>query len=466
MNESRAISDTMGVMLVAVVVLSTAAAAGVGIIAYQEAQTPSDVNAAVSASVDGENLTVRHLGGDAMERSTIEIVARGAETHRFAGRDASVVTGDSDDLFEPGERWRWRAGSPLQGDVEVLLVEAGERAVVDTAALRAPWQGEVDEPPTASFTVSNSAPSTGEVVTFDASESSDPEGEIASYDWDFDGDGTWDATGRTASRQYPSTGPVTVRLRVVDEAGNVATTSRQLTVGNQPPVVDVQSSCAGLTCSFSANATDPDVSVTDIEWTFGDGSSGSGASVTHEYAQSNTYEVTVTVQDDTGATTSRTRTVTPDGTLRFVTGEAVRTGQNGKNTAVQIQLENQRASQVRIIAVSVSVSKQHVNAVSGDGYWPGPFRSEFYVATTRDGYADPGWWETYPTGTRLAMSRDAVLDSQATATVTISEFGRARTRCRWFYCWEEFSAKNVPGATVTFEVWLADGTHRTYSFKA
>jgi|GEM_PF-2814126 len=466
MEESRAISDTMGVMLVAIVVLSTAAAAGVGIVTYQEAQTPSDVNAAVSASVDGENLTVRHLGGDAMARSSIEIATRGAENRRFAGLDAVVVTGDSDGLFEPGERWRWQAESPLQGDIEVLLVESGERTVIDTAAMRAPWEGGANEPPTASFTLSNTAPSAGEMVTFDASGSSDPKGTIQSYEWDLDGDGTWDAKGQTASHQYSSVGTVTVRLRVVDDAGDSATTTRQLTVGNQPPAVDVASSCEGLQCSFTADATDPDGTVTGIDWSFGDGSSATGASVTHEYAHHESYEVTVTVQDDDGATTSRTLTVSPAGALRFVSGEAVQTGRNGKKTAVQIRLENQRASAVRIVAVSASVSKSNVNAVSGEGYWPGPYRSEFYVRATQDGYADPGWWEAYPTGTRLEMSQDAVLDAGDDATVTISEFGRVRTRCRWVYCWEEFSAKNVPGATVTFEVWLADGTHRSYSFRA
>ncbi len=45
-------------------------------------------------------------------------------------------------------------------------------------------------------------------------------------------------------------------------------------------------------------------------WTFGDGTSGTGASVTHTYAASGTYTAALTVKDSAGATTSASKTVT------------------------------------------------------------------------------------------------------------------------------------------------------------
>lgn len=45
-------------------------------------------------------------------------------------------------------------------------------------------------------------PTTGEaplIVSFDASGSSDPDGTISQYEWDFENDGTIDATGVTAA---------------------------------------------------------------------------------------------------------------------------------------------------------------------------------------------------------------------------------------------------------------------------
>jgi PKD repeat protein len=44
------------------------------------------------------------------------------------------------------------------------------------------------------------------------------------------------------------------------------------------------------------------VTYVDYAWDFGDGATGNGASITHTYAAEDTYDVTLTVRDDTGAT--------------------------------------------------------------------------------------------------------------------------------------------------------------------
>lgn len=65
-------------------------------------------------------------------------------------------------------------------------------------------------------------------VEFDASESSDLDGEIVRYEWDFEGDGTYEAdTGATATigHNYPSPGayPATVRVTDDQDAQDTAT---------------------------------------------------------------------------------------------------------------------------------------------------------------------------------------------------------------------------------------------------
>jgi len=58
----------------------------------------------------------------------------------------------------------------------------------------------------------------------------------------------------------------------------------------------------GETVTFDASgSSDSDGSIASYDWTFGDGASASGASVTHSYASSGEYTATLTVTDDGGA---------------------------------------------------------------------------------------------------------------------------------------------------------------------
>lgn len=76
------------------------------------------------------------------------------------------------------------------------------------------------QPPTAEFTYQPERPKAGEPVTFDASDSFDFDGEIVSYEWDFDADGLTDATGITVQYAFASPGAYEVTLTVTDNGGN------------------------------------------------------------------------------------------------------------------------------------------------------------------------------------------------------------------------------------------------------
>lgn len=84
--------------------------------------------------------------------------------------------------------------------------------------------------PSAVFSVTTASPTAGEPVSFDASASSDDDGTIASYSWDFDNDGVEDATGATASHTFSSAATYPVTLTVTDDGGATGETSTDVTV--------------------------------------------------------------------------------------------------------------------------------------------------------------------------------------------------------------------------------------------
>jgi outer membrane protein assembly factor BamB/PKD repeat protein len=76
---------------------------------------------------------------------------------------------------------------------------------------------------------------------------------------------------------------------------------------NLPPIADVQPKfqevVVGEMANFDASASyDPDGNITSYEWDFGDGASGTGVIVSHEYDIAGFYLVILTVTDDDNAT--------------------------------------------------------------------------------------------------------------------------------------------------------------------
>jgi len=81
---------------------------------------------------------------------------------------------------------------------------------------------------------------------------------------------------------------------------------------NQKPIADASAGepyqgVVNQPVTFDGSRSyDPDGNVTSWSWTFGDGSTGSGKTVTHTYTANGTYQVSLTVTDDQGATDTDT----------------------------------------------------------------------------------------------------------------------------------------------------------------
>lgn len=165
------------------------------------------------------------------------------------------------------------------------------------------------------FTASMTAVRTNEAVLFDASSSRSAR-PVVLYEWDFDGDGAPDAVAGTPTMEhvYRDDGVFTVRLRIVDEAGLVTTSSVPLaiTVANRNPAA-CWGTLKGMVraeapVQFTGTASDGDGNVLAWAWEFGDGSGGEGPDPIHTYASPGAYTVRVTVTDDDGATSETVST--------------------------------------------------------------------------------------------------------------------------------------------------------------
>ncbi|HEX5562733.1 MAG TPA: PKD domain-containing protein [Nocardioidaceae bacterium] len=181
-----------------------------------------------------------------------------------------------------------------------------------------------NQAPVASFTSSCSVLT----CSFNARASSDTGGPIASYAWDF-GDGTT-ATGATATHTWARNGTPSVTLTVTDNEGLKTSMTQTVSVASALPTARFTVSCPDLTCSLDASgSSDPDGTISSYAWTFSDGGTGSGVTASHDFSATGagSYDVTLTVTDNTGGTVASTQTVkvapAEQSPISYVDGSAV-----------------------------------------------------------------------------------------------------------------------------------------------
>jgi subtilisin-like proprotein convertase family protein len=93
----------------------------------------------------------------------------------------------------------------------------------------------VTGPPVGVISATPNSPLIGETVTFSAAQShdSDAGGSITKYEWDLDGNSSYEvsgATATTATKSYPNAGTVVIRLRLTDNDGATSVTTFALNV--------------------------------------------------------------------------------------------------------------------------------------------------------------------------------------------------------------------------------------------
>ena len=150
-----------------------------------------------------------------------------------------------------------------------------------------PYSGGVDKP-----------------ISFNATGSYDLDGTIDAYFWDF-GDGN-NSTEANATHAYTNLGNFTVTLTVTDNHNASTTSSTWIYVIANPPVADAggpyMSTAVDPVNFDSSGSHDPDGTIVEYVWDFGDGGNSTEANPTHVYTLQGNYTVTLTVVDNDDAT--------------------------------------------------------------------------------------------------------------------------------------------------------------------
>ncbi|MDX6750366.1 PKD domain-containing protein [Geminicoccaceae bacterium 1502E] len=246
-----------------------------------------------------------------------------------AGPDMRVAPGQEvrfdGSASRPGERpiasWRWnfQDGAQAVGPQPVHRFEQPGRYVVTLEVSDGGPDSctgstdrllvEVNAPPVA-VPGPERRVAAGEKVRLDASRSYDIDGAISRFAWDL-GDGA--SAGQAAvEHAYERPGTYVVALEVEDDAGlaNSRATAATRILVNEPPVADAgpdRSAAVGELLRFDGGgSSDGDGRIVRHAWEFGDGATGGGERVAYAYAEPGTYEVRLTVVDDSGTSSGTT----------------------------------------------------------------------------------------------------------------------------------------------------------------
>lgn len=148
----------------------------------------------------------------------------------------------------------------------------------------------VNEAPAASFTYS----CTDRTCSFDGSNSSDSDGSIASYEWEFGDEST--ATGVSAEHTYSSEGTYSVTLTVTDDEGATDTETQDVTVGGSLHVGDLDGNSVnnGRTWTAEVTVTVLDQNGKGVSGATVDGTWNPGGTVSAPDTTDNNGQITLT----------------------------------------------------------------------------------------------------------------------------------------------------------------------------
>ena len=266
------------------------------------------------------------------------------------------------------------------------------------------------ELPTAEITANTNSGEAPLAVNFSGSNSSDSDGTIVSYAWDF-GDGSMDS-GVNASHSFTEAGSYTVSLTVTDNDGLTNTATTTIVVNEEvialAPTAEItaniNSGDAPLPVNFSgSNSSDSDGTIVSYAWDFGDGSTDSGVNASYSFTEAGSYTVSLTVTDNDGLTNTATTTiVVNEEVIALAPTAEITANTNSGEAPLAINFSGSNSSDSD--GTIVSYAWDFGNGVSGNGM------NSNYLFTTPGEYI-----------VSLTVTDNDGLTNTATTTITVSE---------------------------------------------
>jgi PKD repeat protein len=277
-------------------------------------------------------------GGSDTDTQTVTVAApvNHAPTASFTFAPASPQTGDSvsfdasasSDQDGDPLTYEWRVdggdvGSTTSPQFTYVFTTGGAHTVTlvahELAAASEPFSQTVtvNTRPSASFTYTPANPYVGDAVTFDASGSSDADGDSLTFRWSFDGQPSVESPTPQLAKIFTVAGAHTVDLTVEDGHGGHDTYSETVTIGNHVPTAAFTytpaAPVAGAPVAFDASgSSDADGEPLTYTWTI-DGTPGAALSTpqyVHTFATSGPHIVELSVSDPSGVADTHSETIT------------------------------------------------------------------------------------------------------------------------------------------------------------
>ncbi|WP_255192120.1 PKD domain-containing protein [Natronobeatus ordinarius] len=327
------------------------------------------------------------------------------QTVTFDASDSTSPNGEIERyrwLFEGGGYGDWQTESTTTYTFETAGMHVVGLEVEDEADQRDSYATEafqIEEPqsPTAAFEWTPPQPIAGQAVTFDASDSTSPNGEIERYRWLFEGGGYGDwQTESTTTHTFETAGMHVVGLEVEDEAGqrdSYATEAFQVGEPQSPTAVvdwEPDQPIVGETVSFDASdSTSPNGEIVEYRWDVtGDGSLDdvtTEPTISHTYDEEGGVVIGLEVEDEVGQTA--------DTGAEFSVAPAETPPPEPDEPIARCTIEPTTVGVGETVVVDASASAD-ADAISvdfqGDGQWDVRWADAFVHETSFD---EPGTYE-------------------------------------------------------------------------